>query len=147
MSRYVFDSPLNEFDEIEIYMMVAIAFLGAVVAQIRHTHLRMDVLAKAFPPSFAPIIHLAESLTAITISGIIAWVSWGYIAQIYGLGTESENTHIKMWIPYSLVAVSFTLILCTALIRLFFHAPADETTFDEDENELSVANNDHGATK
>jgi hypothetical protein len=52
-----------------------------------------------------------------------------------------------MWIPYSLVAVSFTLVLLVALIRFFWPALTDESASGEGEKVLAASANDHGASK
>ena len=42
---------LNGVDEVEIYILIWIAFLGAALVTWRGTHLRMDVLIAACPPA------------------------------------------------------------------------------------------------
>jgi TRAP-type C4-dicarboxylate transport system permease small subunit len=49
VGRYVFGETFISADEVQIYIMVYIAFLGAAVATWRRVHLRMDVLVQRLP--------------------------------------------------------------------------------------------------
>ena len=51
VGRYVFGQTFISADEVQIYIMVYIAFLGAAVATWRRMHLRMDVLVQRLPRS------------------------------------------------------------------------------------------------
>ncbi len=57
IGRYGFNQPIEGADEVEIYLMVGLAFLGALVAHIRGRHLRMDVLARRFSPPVARLVN------------------------------------------------------------------------------------------
>ena len=128
IGRYVFNSPVEGADEVEVYLMVGLAFLGALVAHIRRRHLRMDVLARRFPPRVARVVNEAEALTAVAVCGLLTWVSFGYTARIWRLGSHSDNSHTPMWIPHSVLTVSFALMTVVGAIRLAVPpspAPAD----------------------
>src|ERR1043165_7816727 len=49
VGRYIFGTTFLSADEVQIYIMVYIAFLGAAVATWRRAHLRMDVLVLRLP--------------------------------------------------------------------------------------------------
>jgi len=118
VARYGFNHAITGADELQIYLMVAMAFLGAVVAHIRRRHLRMDVLTRHFPPAVARCLNAIEALLAIAVCGLMTWVSWTYTFKIFKLGSHSENAHIPMWMPHSVLALSFTLMTLVGLIRL-----------------------------
>ena len=75
-ARYGFNHAITGADELQIYLMVAMAFLGAVVAHIRRRHLRMDVLTRHFPPAVARWLNGIEALLAIAVCGLMTWISW-----------------------------------------------------------------------
>ena len=128
VGRYVFNSPIEGADEIEVYLMVTLAFMGALVAHIRRRHLRMDVLARRFPPRLARVVNGAEALTAVAVCGLLSWVSFNYTDRIWRLGSHSDNSHTPMWIPHSVLTVSFALMTVVGAIRLVVPpppAPAD----------------------
>ena len=123
IGRYVFNSPVEGSDEVEIYLMVGIAFFGALVAHARGRHLRMDVLASRLPPRVARVVNTAEALTAVGVCGLVTWVSFNYTSRIWRLGSHSDNAHIPMWMPHSLVTISFALMTLVGLFRLFVAPP------------------------
>ena len=123
VGRYVFNSPVEGADEVEIYLMIGLAFFGALVAHIRGRHLRMDVLASRFPRRFARVVNSVEALTAVGVCGLVTWVSFNYTSRIWRLGSHSDNAHIPMWMPHSLLTASFALMTLVGLLRVFVAPP------------------------
>jgi TRAP-type C4-dicarboxylate transport system permease small subunit len=132
VARYGFNHAITGADELQIYLMIGMAFLGGLVAHIRRRHLRMDVLVRHFPPRVARFLNGAEALLAIAVCGLMTDVSWTYTVKIFRIGSHSENAHIPMWMPHSVLAISFTLMTFVGLVRLFVRdaappaAPVDE---------------------
>ena len=123
IGRYVFNSPVEGADEVEVYLMVGLAFLGALVAHIRRRHLRMDVLARRFPPRIARVVNEVEALTAVAVCGLMTWVAFRYTDRIWHLGSHSDNSHTPMWIPHGVLTVSFALMTLVGAIRLVVPPP------------------------
>jgi len=117
VGRYLGGYALNGVDEVEIYILIWIAFLGAALVTWRGTHLRMDVIIEACPPSVRSIVAWFEMLVMLTISAFVAWQSFKYVERIYALGAVSDIAHIPTWIPHSAIAISFTLIVLIVLLR------------------------------
>jgi TRAP-type C4-dicarboxylate transport system permease small subunit len=117
IGRYVFDYALNGADEIEIYILIWIAFLGAATVTWRGLHLRMDVLVNAFPAPLRFAVWLFETAVFLAVAGFVAWQSFKYVERIYALGAVSDIAHIPTWIPHSAVAVSFGLMALAVLLR------------------------------
>ena len=123
IGRYVFNSPVEGSDEVEIFLMIGLAFFGALVAHINGRHLRMDVLARRFPPRGGRLVKLAEGVLAVVVCGTVSWTSFNYTSRIWRLNSHSDNAHIPMWIPHGILTVSFTLMTIVGAIRLFVPAP------------------------
>lgn len=123
ISRYAFNHPVEGADEVEIYLMVGLAFLGALVAHIRGRHLRMDVLARRFPPPVARLVNAAEALVGIAVCGLMTWVSFSYTSRIWRLGSRSDNAHMPMWVPHGILPVAFALMTLVGVVRLFVPPP------------------------
>jgi len=117
VGRYLAGYALNGVDEIEIYILIWIAFLGAALVTWRGTHLRMDVLIGACPPAIRSMAAWFEMLVMLTVSAFVAWQSFKYVERIYALGAVSDIAHIPTWIPHSAIAVSFSLIVLIVLLR------------------------------
>jgi TRAP-type C4-dicarboxylate transport system permease small subunit len=117
IGRYAAGYALNGADEIEIYILIWIAFLGAAVVTWRGMHLRMDVLIAACPPAIRWLAGLFEMAVMLVVSSFVAWQSFKYVERIYALGAVSDIAHIPTWIPHSAIAISFTAIALIVVIR------------------------------
>ena len=126
IGRYIFNSPVEGADEVEIFLMIGLAFFGALVAHINGRHLRMDVLARRFPPWQGRAVKVLEALVAVVACGVVSWASFNYTSRIWRLNSHSDNAHIPMWIPHSILTASFVLMTVVGAIRLFVPAPSPE---------------------
>ncbi len=118
VGRYGFGWTLNWGDEVQIYIMIWMAFLGAVVVSWRHMHLRMDILFKYFPRPVQYLVQLLELAALTVLCGLMLYESGRYAEQMFLLDRMSDVAQIPMWIPNSGVALGFGLIAVIALLRL-----------------------------
>jgi TRAP-type C4-dicarboxylate transport system permease small subunit len=118
IGRYRFGSTILSADELQIYIMVFMTFLGAAVVAWRSQHLRMDVLLKALPTPLRVLVHLAELATTIVLTGFVLWNSTYYAKQMFAIGRVSDMARVPMWIPHSAVAVGFGLMALIGCLRL-----------------------------
>src|SRR5213075_3448798 len=68
VGRYVFGTTFLSADEVQIYIMVYIAFLGAAVATWRRAHLRMDVLVHRLPRGIQVALNAAELVLILVLA-------------------------------------------------------------------------------
>ncbi|MGB3072294.1 MAG: TRAP transporter small permease [Ottowia sp.] len=124
VARYVFGRSLEGADELQIYLMVALAFFGSVVAMARRQHLRMDVLTRYFPGAMRRLLDGLESVGAVVLCGFVCWISTGYAIRMHQIGSVSENAHIPLWIPHGVVGLAFACMTLVSLAQLFRRASA-----------------------
>src|SRR3954463_7818125 len=117
VGRYVFGQTFISADEVQIYIMVYIAFLGAAVVAWRRMHLRMDVLAQRMPRGVQAALGAAELALIVVLAGFVLYVSSGYVKQMAGLDARSQNAGIPMWIPHSAILIGFGLIAVLAILQ------------------------------
>jgi TRAP-type C4-dicarboxylate transport system permease small subunit len=118
IGRYLFDFALLGSDEVQVFVMVAMTFLGAVVVTRRNRHLRMDVLVRYMPASLRLALRVAEQILLIVLAGFVVWQSYFYASQMLRLGRVSDMAGVPMWIPHGFVALGFALMLLIAVWRL-----------------------------
>jgi C4-dicarboxylate transporter, DctQ subunit len=118
VARHAFSQTMTGADDLEIYLMIAMAFLGGLVAHIRRCHLRMDVLSRRFPLIIGRLVDDAEALLAIAVCGLMSCISCTYTFKMFNIGSYSENAHIPMWIPHAVLAIAFTLMTLAATVGL-----------------------------
>jgi TRAP-type C4-dicarboxylate transport system permease small subunit len=117
VGRYGFGRSILWADELQVYIMIWMAFLGAAVVSWRNLHLRMDVLVQFYPRSARLALRAAELAALALLSGFVFVQSWRYTAQMIVLERKSDVAGIPMWIPHGAVALGFGLIALVALWR------------------------------
>jgi len=117
VGRYIFGTTFLSADEVQIYIMVYIAFLGAAVATWRRAHLRMDVLAQRLPKSVQRALAGAELALILVLAGLVLYVSTQYVLQMARIDARSNNASIPMWIPHSAIVIGFGLIAVLSLLH------------------------------
>ena len=73
ISRYVFNSALLWADEITVFAMMVLAWLGAVACGWRNADIRMDILSNRMPRRLQ---HLNHILQQAIIAALCLWVAW-----------------------------------------------------------------------
>ena len=119
IGRYVVGRSISGADEVQIYIMVWMAFLGAAVVAWRRNHLRMDVLVQFFPRGIQKALRALEFAMIVGLAGFAVVQSARYTWQMAALGRTSDVGGIPMWIPHSAVALGFALIAVVALTDVF----------------------------
>ena len=64
VGRYLFGLSLLGADEVQVFIMVGMTFLGAAVVTRRNQHLRMDVLVRFMPTWLRLLLRVAEHIAA-----------------------------------------------------------------------------------
>ena len=118
VGRYGFGTTLLSADELQIFIMVFMTFLGAAVVAWRNQHLRMDVLVNALPSPVRRLIRIAELAVIVILAGFVLWTSTYYAKQMFDIGRVSDMAQVPMWIPHGVVAAGFGLMALIAGLRL-----------------------------
>ena len=121
VGRYLFGISLLGSDEVQVFIMVGMTFLGAVVVTQRNQHLRMDVLVGFMLAPVRTLLRIAEQLLLAVLAGFVLTQSYFYARQMLRIGRTSDMAGVPMWIPHGTVALGFALMLIVAvwgLIRM-----------------------------
>jgi TRAP-type C4-dicarboxylate transport system permease small subunit len=118
VGRYLFGLSLLGADEIQVFIMVGMTFLGAAVVTRRNQHLRMDVLVRFMPAWLRLVLRVAEQLLLLALAGFMLSQSWFYASRMLQIGRTSDMAGVPMWIPHGTVALGFALILIVTLWRV-----------------------------
>ena len=118
VGRYLLGLSLLGADEVQIFIMVAMTFLGAAVVTRRNLHLRMDVLVRFLPAGVRVALRIAEQVLLAALAGFVLTQSYFYALQMWRIGRTSDMAGVPMWIPHATVTLGFALILVVALCGL-----------------------------
>ena len=117
VGRYLFGISLLGSDEVQVFIMVGMTFLGAVVVTRRNHHLRMDVLVQFMPLPVRVALRIAEQLLLAALACFVLTQSYFYARQMFRIGRTSDMAGVPMWIPHGTVALGFALIFIIAIWR------------------------------
>jgi len=117
VGRYLLGWTILGSDEVQIFIMVGMTFLGAVVVTWREQHLRMDVIARLCPEPVQTLLRWADLALMALLCGFVFFESATYAYQMFRLGRLSDSADVPMWIPHGAVALGFGLITAIALWR------------------------------
>jgi TRAP-type C4-dicarboxylate transport system permease small subunit len=117
VGRYLAGFALNGVDEIEVYILIAVAFLGAAVVTWRGQHLRMDVLLGACPVLVQRCVALLEMCVLAAVALFAAVQSFRYVERIHALGAVSDIARVPTWVPHSAVFLGFAAMALIVVIR------------------------------
>ena len=131
--RYLLGISLLGSDEVQVFIMVGMTFLGAAVVTQRNQHLRMDVLLQFMPAPVRAALRAAEQLLLVVLAGFVLWQSHSYAQQMLRIGRTSDMAGVPMWIPHGIVALGFGLILIIATWRVMTMKWRDPETTSGDE--------------
>ena len=118
VARYLADFTIEGSDEIEIYILIWIAFLGAALVTWRGLHLRMDVLIKLAGARVRQVVTIAEVFVTLITASFVGYQSYLYVRRIYNLGAVSDIAQLPTWIPHSAVVVSLVLTFVFLVLRV-----------------------------
>lgn len=118
-ARYLGGRAILGADELQVYAMVWLVFLGAAIVSWRNTHLRMDVLSSKAQGAAATLRNVFEGALTLAVCGVMSGVSLLFVLQIHDMGQRSDGAGIPMWIPHAAVFVGFVLMTLAAAFGLF----------------------------
>ena len=116
IGRYVIGTSILWADEVQIFIMIAMTFIGAAVVTWRREHLRMDVVAKLLPLPVQKLLKVIELLLVLVLTGFVLYHSFDYTRRMYDIGRTSDTAGVPMWIPHGSVALGFGLEALVALV-------------------------------
>ena len=128
VGRYGFGRTILSADELQIFIMVFMTFLGAAVVAWRGQHLRMDVVVNALPVSIRRLVRIFELAVIVILASFVLWNSTYYAQQMFNFGRVSDMGRVPMWIPHGAVAAGFGLIAfvaCLRFVQILTGHPAD----------------------
>lgn len=120
LSRYALGQAIEGSDELLVFGMVWVVFLGTAFVTLDRRHLSFDVVSQALPPRLRGFVRVASDLIVILLLGFVALQSFEVVGRLAALGQRSMAAAIPTYIPHSAIFVGLglsALILLFALLR------------------------------
>ncbi len=109
IGRYVFFAPIASAEEVMLFLMVGMVFLGNSVVGWQGKQLRMDVLLHAMPPPVSRALDIIADLTMIAVCIILIVLGWPAVQMLAEFDQRSEAADIPLVIPQALVPIGLGL--------------------------------------
>lgn len=119
VARYVANFTIEGSDEIEIYILIWIAFLGGAFVTWRGLHLQMDVLIKLAGARVRQVATIAEVIITLSTAAFVGYQSYLYVQRIYQLGAVSDIAQLPTWFAHSAVVISLSLMVIFLTLRVW----------------------------
>lgn len=116
-SRYVLGAAILWADEVLVFAMIGLAWLGAIICAWRDVVIRMDILVDALPPLLRGVLCLIQFGLVAAICFWAAWLSWGYVARLFRFGMTSDAAEVPLWIVHGAITLSLFAMALIALMR------------------------------
>lgn len=102
--RYFLSKPLLFSNEVSVYCMVYVTFVGAALTMKKRGHISVDLLYRHLPRKIQLWLDVVTTITGTVVICIIAWESVGWVLYTYNTGFQSPGVlETPMWIPMSVV--------------------------------------------
>ena len=132
IARRLFDAPFVWTEEVLVYIIVWMVFMGAVLVSWEGRHLRMDLLSSSLRgPARIAVNGLAVAIL-LALCGYVVVHSIGVVATFAQTGQSSIAAGIPMTVPHLAIPLGFGLILVGTLIRLGWHIAGPSSTAREE---------------
>ena len=116
-SRYVPASAILWADEVLVFAMIMLAWLGAIACAWRNFVIRMDILVNILPTAIQRTLSLIQLCLVAGICLWTAWLSWAYVLRLFRFGMTSDAAGLPLWIVHGAITLSLFVMAMIALLR------------------------------
>ncbi|SNY96722.1 TRAP transporter small permease [Halomonas sp. hl-4] len=111
MMRHVFSAPTSWSLEINSFLLVYLAVMGAAEAQRHDAHIRIEFFADKLPVRVQALVGVATGLLGATFSFIMVWRGGIMMSQAFEYGERvSSSLGTPIGIPYAMLPLGFGLL-------------------------------------
>jgi TRAP-type C4-dicarboxylate transport system permease small subunit len=117
LMRYVFASPTSWSLEINSFLLVYMAVVGAAEAQRKDAHIRITFFIQRFPRQARDLIRIATGLLGLVFCSVMVWrgAIMAHDAWLYG-ERVSSSFGTPMVFPYALIPIGFGALAIQFLV-------------------------------
>jgi C4-dicarboxylate transporter DctQ subunit len=131
VARYVFSAPIASAEEVMLFLLVGIVFLGNSVVGWEGKQIRMDVVIHALPVPVQRVLDVIADLAVIGISIVLVVLAWPVIDMLAEFDQRSQSADIPLAIPQALVPIGLGLMVILVAARLLLRRQSPEKLFAE----------------
>ena len=114
-TRYVLNDSLGWTEEIARFLLIAVTFIGAIMAVRKRSHIAVEILYRWIPRRLGRVLHVLVDLIALAFYLALAWFTVGLAQRTHQMMVSIDVP--KAWLYWG-VAVCFALMAAVALMVL-----------------------------
>jgi C4-dicarboxylate transporter, DctQ subunit len=122
IGRYALHAPISGAEEVMLFLMVGIVFLGSAIVSWEGAHIRMDIVVSMLPEPMQRAIGLLSDVAMIVVCVIVIVLGYPVIRQLAMFNERSQAANVPLAIPEVLIPIGlFLVIVSTVMRRLDIH--------------------------
>ncbi|MCL1999875.1 MAG: TRAP transporter small permease [Planctomycetes bacterium] len=121
--RYFINRPLVWLEEVQLWFIVWIVFLGASAVARHSGHIAIDAFVNLFPRRLRKFSRGIGHVTTMAVLAFVGFYAFRHVQQMYTSGRVTNLLYIPYWLIYLVVPLSCCLMVVTSLFRLILGEP------------------------
>lgn len=111
MGRYVLGVSMSEFEELSVYLIIWMTFVGMVVADRCRTHITIDILHHLTPPTVRVWLDRFTHMATACVGLALAWLSFDATRFSFDIGERAVSTlETPIWLVMAIMPPTFLLL-------------------------------------
>ena len=133
-SRYIFFRPIVWLEEVQLWCMVWLVYLGAGAVYRNGGHIAIEILVESFPKKVQRILAAAVNVLMVFILLFLMVQGGRLVGQMMNTGRATSYTKVPYALIYSAVPVGCFLMICNMLAELYqlWKGGSDEDAADRE---------------
>jgi C4-dicarboxylate transporter DctQ subunit len=128
--RYVFLAPLSWTEELTIYLIVWVVFVGGSVAVRTHSHITVDLLPMVLSAVGRRYLRILVFFVASVFFVWFIYYSAAHTLRVRALGQVTPAMQAPMWLAYLAMPVGASLMLLRT-VQMLVHSIRSRAGEDE----------------
>jgi len=124
--RYIFLAPISWAEELSIYLVIWVVFVGASAMVRMQAHLAIDLLPKVLPETPRRLLKIFILLISLLFFAVFIYYSGLHTLRVQASGQLTPNMQAPMWLTYLAMPVGGSLMFIRTL-QILWQVVVDDT--------------------
>jgi C4-dicarboxylate transporter DctQ subunit len=118
IGRYLLSAPIAWAEEVMLFLLVAVVFLGSSVVSWEGRQIRMDVVLHMLPSAVRRCLEVIADLATIAVTIALIYFAWPVINMLVEFDQRSQAADFPLFVPQGLIPLGLGLTALLTAIRL-----------------------------
>jgi TRAP-type C4-dicarboxylate transport system permease small subunit len=117
ISRYFLNFALAWSDEAARFLFIWVSFLGAVLANAKNEHMKLDILVQKVPEKVGKVILLISNIIILIILGVL--FKGGITIAVQNYSWLTPALEISYGLVYSIAPFCILILVIQTLVKIY----------------------------